>query len=126
MERCQFASANVYFSTERQEVEPMRESAALSEGVYLSSLGAGSTIDLETRSRRYRIEYLEGDRVRISGHPRWCPTPTLARLCGSRGGSDGFAAGYIGCRMRLVFERLDDHIPVTTSEVTDIRVTNQN
>jgi hypothetical protein len=104
----------------------MREKAELLDGVYLSSLDAGSTIDLETRSRHYRIEYLEGDRIRISGHPRWCPTPTLARLCGSRGGSDGFAEGYIGCRMRLVFERLEDRIPVTTSEVTDIRVIDQN
>jgi hypothetical protein len=104
----------------------MREKDELLDGVYLSSLDAGSTIDLETRSRHYRIEYLEGDRIRISGHPRWCPTPTLARLCGSRGGSDGFAEGYIGCRMRLVFERLEDRIPVTTSEVTDIRVIDQN
>src|SRR5260370_26200355 len=104
----------------------MREHAELREGVYLSSLDTGSTIDLETRSRHYRIEYLDGDRVRISGHPQWCPTPTLARLCGSRGGLVGFEAGYIGCRMRLVFERLVDHIPVTTSEITDIHVIHQN
>ena len=100
----------------------MAEKAELLEGLYLNHLTGGTTIDLETRSRHYQIEYVEGDRVRISGHPRWCPTPTLARLCGSRGGSTGFAAGYIGCRMRLVFERLDDCMPVTTSEVTDIHV----
>lgn len=102
----------------------MRENVHIpEEGVYLSTLDTGSIIDLETKSRHYRIEYLEGDRVWISGHPRWCPTPTLARVCGSRGGSDGFAENYIGCRMRLVFERLDDRVPVTTSEITDIRVT---
>ena len=61
----------------------MTERAELLDGVYLSTLDTGSTIDLATKSRRYRIEYLEGDRVRISGHPQWCPTPTLARLCGS-------------------------------------------
>jgi hypothetical protein len=33
-----------------------------------------------------------------------------------------FEEGYIGCGMRLVFERLDNHIPITTSEITDIRV----
>jgi hypothetical protein len=101
----------------------MPESAQLLDGVYLSSLDMGSIVDLETKSRHYRIEYLEGDRVRISGHPRWCPTPTLARVCGSRGGSEGFAENYIGCHMRLVFERLEDSVPVTTSEITDIRVT---
>ena len=100
----------------------MTEKPELFTGVYLDSLNSGAAVDVETKSRHYRIEYLEGDRIRISGHPRWCPTPTLARLCGSKGGSDGFAEGYIGCRMRLVFERLDDQIPVTTSEVTDVRV----
>ena len=104
----------------------MRENEVLVEGVYLNTLDTGSNIDLETRSRRYHIEYLDGDRIRISGHPQLCPTPTLARLCGSRGGPDGFAEGYIGCRMRLMFERLADHISVTTSEVTDIRVMDQN
>src|SRR5689334_5140385 len=104
----------------------MREGAVITEGVHLNTLDTGSTIELETRSRRYHIKYLEGDRIRISGHPQLCPTPTLARLCGSRGGRDGFAEGYIGRQMRLVFERLDDHISVTTSEVTDIRVTDQN
>jgi hypothetical protein len=104
----------------------MQHDPKLLDGVYLSTLNTGSTIDLETTSRSYHIEYLEGDRIQISGHPRWCPTPTLARVCGSRGGSDGFAKGYIGCRMRLVFERLDDHVPVITSEITDIRVIDQN
>lgn len=104
----------------------MRENAELLEGVYLHALDAGSTIDIETKSRHYQIEYLEGDRIRISGHPQWCPTPTLARLCGSRGGSVGFAEGYIGYRMRLVFERLYDRVPVTTSEVTDIRVVDRH
>src|SRR5258708_28312072 len=104
----------------------MTENTEFPTGVYLSSLDTGSAVDLETKSRHYRIEYLEGDRVRISGHPRWCPTPVLARLHGSKGGSDGFEEGYIGCGMRLLFERLDDRIPVTTSEITDIRVVNLN
>ena len=98
------------------------EAAQLLDGVYLSTLDTGAIINVGTRNRRYRLEYLEGDRIRISGHPQWCPAPTLARLQGSRGGSEGFVKGYIGCQMRLVFERLDDCIPVTTSEVTDVRV----
>ena|SRR2546422_10772777 len=100
----------------------MTEKAELLEGVYLRSLHTGSAIDLETKSRHYRIEYLERDRIRISGHPQWCPVPVLARLHGSRDGSGEFKEGYIGCGMRLVFQRLDNHIPVTTSEITDIRL----
>ena len=100
----------------------MTETTQPLQGVYVSSLDTGSTIDLETRRRHYRIEYLEGDRIRISGHPRWCPTPVLARLHGSRVGLGEFEEGSIGCGMRLAFERLDNHIPITTSEITDIRV----
>jgi hypothetical protein len=100
----------------------MTETTEPLQGVYVSRLDTGSTIDLETKSRHYRIEYLEGDRIRISGHPRWCPTPVLARLHGSRVGWGEFEEGYIGCGMHLVFERLDNHIPVTTSEITDIRM----
>jgi len=104
----------------------MTEKAEFLQGVRLSSPDTGSVIDLETKSRHYRIEYLERDRVRISGHPRWCPTPVLAHLHGSRGGSGGFEEGYIGCGMCLLFERLDNRIPVITSEITDIRVINLN
>jgi len=100
----------------------MTEKSELLTGVYLDSLNSGTAVDLETKSRHYRIEYLERDRIRISGHPRWCPTPVLARLHGSTVGSGEVEEGYIGCGMHLVFEPLDNHIPITTSEITDIRV----
>ena len=104
----------------------MTKDVKVLDGVRLSSLDSGSVIDLHTTSRQYKIEYLEGDQVRISGHPTWCPTPVRARLHGSRGGPDGFEEGYIGCGMRLMFERLDDHIPITTSKITDIRLASLN
>jgi hypothetical protein len=99
--------------TERAEVQP--------EGVYLSSLDEGSVIDLETRSRHYRIEYLGGDKAWISGHPKLCPTPVLVHLQGSTG-HDVVESGFIGQGMHLVFERMDDHVPITTSEVTGIHI----
>ena len=104
----------------------MRENAEASAGVELKTLIAGSTIDVVTKSRHYRIEYVEGDRIRISGHPQLCPTPTAARLCGSRKGLDEFERGYIGRGMRMVFERAGDVVPVTTSEITEVRVMDQN
>jgi len=100
----------------------MTEKSELLAGLYVSSLGNGVAVDLETKSRHYRIEYLEGDRIRICGHPRFCPTPVLARLYGSRVGSARIEEGYVGCGMHLVFETLDSHIPITTSEITNIRV----
>jgi hypothetical protein len=94
------------------------------ERVNLRSLDEGSVIDLETKSRHYRIEYLGGDQARISGHPRLCPTPVLAQLQGSIGHS-GIELRFIRQGMHLVFRRLDDCVLVTTSEITGIKVEDQ-
>ena len=99
----------------------MRRGAELLGGVDLHSLHKGSVIDLETKSRHYRIEYLGGDQARISGHPQLCPTPVLAQVDGSIGES-GIESGSIRPGMHLVFRRLDDHVPITTSKITGVRV----
>jgi hypothetical protein len=98
--------------------------AELLERVNLTSLDEGSVIDLETKSRHYRIEFLGSDQARISGHPQLCPTPVLAQLQGSIGNS-GIESGSIKRGMHLVFLRLDDHVSVTTSEITGISVEDQ-
>jgi hypothetical protein len=94
----------------------------LREGVQLTDLARGAVMDIETKSRHYSVEYLGGDHVRISGHPQWCPTPIVVRLEGSLGNSGDFEPGFVGHGMRLVFQRLDDRPPVTTSEVKDLHV----
>ena len=100
----------------------MGESIEVLTGIDLNTLTAGSIIEVETKSRHYRIECVEGDRIRISGHPQLCPSPTPARIRGSRRGLNEFIGGHIGCGMRLVFEREGDFVPVTTSEITNIRI----
>lgn len=94
----------------------------LLEGVQLGSLANGAVLDLETKSRHYRVEYLGGSEVRISGHPEWCPTPTPAKLHGSTHRSGAFEVGFIGRGMRLVFRRREDGVLVTTSEIVEIQV----
>jgi hypothetical protein len=96
------------------------ESTNVLEEVSLDSLQAGSVIDLNTRNHRYWIEYLGGDRARISGHPRLCPSPVLVHLQGSIGRS--IEEGSIRQGMHLVFRLVDDPRPVTTSEITKLRV----
>jgi hypothetical protein len=98
----------------------VRENAGLLDGVHLSSLHPGAVIDLETRSRRYRIEFLGGDKAWISGHPLLCPRPVMVQLQGSIGSS--VESGFIGQGMHLVFQRLEDSSPVTTSEITGVTV----
>ncbi len=100
-------------------------STEISNGVELATLNPGSRIDVETRSRRYRIEALGGNTMRISGHPQLCPAPTLAELHGSADETGHFHVGRIEPGKHLVFV-LNDSRPVTTSEVVSVRVERVN
>jgi len=91
------------------------------EGVDLNSLRVGSLIDVETKSRHYRIEYPGGNSIRVSGHPEFCPQPVLASLQGSLDRDGTLETGFIACGMRMIF-LLDDAHPITTSRVVHVRV----
>jgi hypothetical protein len=100
----------------------MTKTAELLEGVHLTELEEGAMIDINTKSRHYSVEYLGGDNVRVSGHPTWCPTPIAARLEGSIRDSGAFEPGFVGRGMHMVFQRSDDSLPVTTTEVKDLHL----
>ena len=84
------------------------------------SLEPGSLIDVETQSRHYKIEWLGGSSIRISGHPQFCPTPVVAQLEGSVTREGRFETGIIERGTSLVFV-LDKTFPVTTSEILQVR-----
>src|SRR5271166_3244219 len=100
----------------------MPATTELGEAVYLSRLNPGSVLDVVTKHHCYRIEYLGGEKIRISGHPTICPTPILAQLLGSAHHAGSVEAGFVCSGMRLVFRTTDERLPVTTSEVMDVRV----
>jgi hypothetical protein len=100
-------------------------SSELFQGVDLKSLRAGSLIDVQTNSRRYRIEFLGGNTIRISGHPEYCPDPELAQLHGSIDNEGVVEVDLIEPGMRLVFV-LSNHRPVTTSRVLTVNVDQPN
>jgi len=81
----------------------------------------GSMIDVETKSRHYRIECLGGTSIRVSGHPEYCPEPVAASLQGSVDKEGVLELGFIGRGMRMIF-LLDDTHPITTSRVLHVRV----
>ncbi len=81
------------------------------EGVELKSLRPGSLIDVETVSRHYHIEFLGGEALRISGHPKYCPVPVPAHLQGS----------VVEPGMRLLLFLNDSH-PIITSKVVSVHV----
>jgi hypothetical protein len=91
------------------------------EMVDCKNLVSGALIDVETKSRHYRIECLGGNSVRISGHPEYCPDPMPAQLHGSVNKEGEFELGLIGRGMRLMF-LLNERGPVTTSRVLHVHV----
>jgi len=85
------------------------------------NLAPGTLVEVETKSRCYQIESIEGNRVLISGHPDYCPEPVTAWLGGSIAADGSLDFGLIenGRRMMVVFG--DGH-PVTTSKVQHVRL----
>jgi len=100
-------------------------SSEVFQGVDLKSLRAGSLIDVQTNSRSYRIEFLGGNAIRISGHPDYCPDPELAQLQGSLDNEGVVEMDLIEPGMRLIFV-LNNHRPVTTSRVLSVHVNQTN
>ena len=91
------------------------------EFVDCKNLVRGALIDVETKSRHYRIECLGGYAIRISGHPELCPDPVPAQLHGSVDKEGVLELGLIGRGMRLIF-LLNERRPVTTSRVLRVQV----
>ena len=91
------------------------------EFVDCTSLAAGSVIDVETKSRHYRIECLGGSAISISGHPEYCPEPVVARLHGSLDKEGVLEFGLISRGHRLRF-LLKERQPITTTRVVRLRV----
>jgi hypothetical protein len=89
--------------------------------VDVRQLAPRTVIDVETKSRTYRLECLGGKSVLIAGHPDYCPTPTPAQVHGSVSKSGGLEFGRIEKGSRLMFFLNGDQ-PVTTSSIVSVRV----
>jgi len=89
--------------------------------IILAGLRPGSLIDVETRSRHYRIECMGGSEIRISGHPEYCLTPVAAHLHGSIDSEGTLEPGMIERGSKLMFF-LNGNRPLTTSRVVSLHV----
>ncbi|MGA2717249.1 MAG: hypothetical protein ABSG41_29575 [Bryobacteraceae bacterium] len=99
----------------------MTAASEVPEGVNPASLRPGSLIDVETKSRHYRIECLGGSAIRISGHPEYCLTPVAAHLHGSIDSEGALDLGLIEPGRRVMFF-LNGNRPLTTSRVVSVHV----
>jgi hypothetical protein len=90
------------------------------EMVDCQNLTPGSLLDVETKSRHYKIECLGGNKIRISGHPEYCPEPVSAWLEGSIASDGSLDFGLIERGRRMMF--LVGERPVRTSRVVHVNV----
>lgn len=89
-------------------------------GVHLDHLPTGSVLEIETENRSYTMEYCGLNQAMLSGHPVFCPEPTLVTITGSTWGGSMLKTGFIGRGMRLEF-RSAECPPITTSVVREVR-----
>ena len=103
--------------------EGINQNACQSEtegGFCLDNLKVGDLLELETKNRTYFIENRGNGQILISGHPKYCPQPTLVELYGSTSGRIILKPGFIGRHMRLAF-RHPQHGIIHTSRIQEIR-----
>jgi hypothetical protein len=99
--------------------------AEIAGGVKLDELPAGTELEVETENRYYAIEYRGDGKGIISGHPLFCPVPTLVQISGSTWGGSMLWIRFLGREMHLefvhpVFGR------ITTSRIEDVRVVDED
>lgn len=91
-------------------------------GVYLKDLMPASTLEIETQNRFYVLVYQGEGRFLISGHPRFCPEPTLVTVAGSNWGGSMLKRAYVGRGMHLEFLHPSFDRPIITSRIIEIRM----
>ncbi len=94
-------------------------------GANLNTLSSGTTLEVETLHRHYRIEYRGDGEALISGHPQFCPKPILVRIAGSTWGGSMLWLRYIGRGMHLEFAH-PIYGRVVTSAISEIRVVHED
>ena len=70
-------------------------------GVYLRDLPAGAKLEVQTENRSYTIVQQATGQL-ISGHPEFCPEPTLVKITGSTWGGSMLREAFIGRGMRMI------------------------
>jgi hypothetical protein len=90
-------------------------------GVFLDRLQPHCVLLIETRHRCYTAVMLGGSQALISGHPKYCPEPTLVAIAGSTWGGSMLKRRFVGRGMHLEFCHPEYSTPIVTSRVQEIR-----
>src|ERR1700760_2659040 len=76
-------------------------------GVYLKDLPLRSTLEIVTQNRGYILVVGPDGDAWISGHPQFCPEPTLVRISGCNWGGSMLKAAFLGRGMHLEYRHPD-------------------
>ena len=90
-------------------------------GVFLDQLQVHSVLLIQTQHRCYTAVILGGSQALISGHPQYCPEPTLVAIAGSTWGGSMLKRHFVGRGMHLEFCHPEYSNPIVTSRVEEIR-----
>jgi len=84
-------------------------------GVFLDQLQLHSVLLIQIQRRCYTAVMLGGSQALISGHPRYCPEPTLVVIAGSTWGGSMLKRCFVGRGMHLEFCHPQYSTPIVTS-----------
>lgn len=90
-------------------------------GVHLADLAEGSRLEVQTQHRWYTLVNCGNGWALISGHPKYCPQPSLVKILGSNWGGSMLKVHFIGRSMRLEFKHPEYRTPIITSRIVEIR-----
>ncbi|MGB8011799.1 MAG: hypothetical protein WCF68_09320 [Terriglobales bacterium] len=90
-------------------------------GVFLDQLQPYSVLQIQTQHRCYTAVMLGENQALISGHPEYCPEPTLVAIAGSTWGGSMLKQHFVGRGMHLEFCHPQYPTPIVTSRVQEIR-----
>lgn len=91
-----------------------------SKGISVAELAPGELLSLTTVNRLYWLTYLGENKGLLSGHPKYCQTPTPVRIEGSTYGGTAIEPGFLGEGMHAEFV-LPNGKTMTTSTVVEIK-----
>jgi hypothetical protein len=91
-------------------------------GVYFKDLPLESTVEVETQNRFYTMINRGGGHFLISGHPKFCPAPTLVYVAGCNWGGSMLKRAFLGRGMHMEFLHPEYDRPIITSRIIEIRM----
>lgn len=101
------------------EINDAYDRSTIVGGADLTKLGVGRKLTVQCLDCTLTVERRE-DGLWISGHEKYCPVPTKARIPGSNFGGSMLRMNFVGRGMRMEFHTEAHPGRIVTSEVQEV------